>query len=243
MQTQEDKFKETSVQLAKMEIENEEYKNDVRNMGYMVEDYEQKLDSQLEMNELLATEQEEMKSHLEEQIERYRQQLDECQTELMVKEKELKKIKFNQLMIDTQANLVQNQSSIRNLNHTVRHSKTPNHANDFQEIIHPQLSARNNRAEVMQKLKEPVGSKKRDKENISEAPPKKDSAKRSVQSGELDNTSEKSAKQKIEDHPDKSENGPGPAPDLPESKLSRSQNQEHETHSTNNKDLSPPNET
>ena len=95
----------------------------------------------------------------------------------------------------------------------------------------------------MQKLKEPVGSKKRDKENISEAPPKKDSAKRSVQSGELDNTSEKSAKQKIEDHPDKSENGPGPAPDLPESKLSRSQNQEHETHSTNNKDLSPPNET
>ena len=78
-----------------MEIENEEYKNDVRNMGYMVEDYEQKLDSQLEMNELLATEQEEMKSHLEEQIERYRQQLDECQTELMVKEKELKKIKFN----------------------------------------------------------------------------------------------------------------------------------------------------
>ena len=33
------------MQLAKMEIENEEYKNDVRNMGYMVEDYEQKLDS------------------------------------------------------------------------------------------------------------------------------------------------------------------------------------------------------
>jgi hypothetical protein len=61
-----------------MEIENEEYRNDIRNMGYMVEDYEQKLDSQLEMNELLTTEQDEMKSHLEEQIERYRQQLDEC---------------------------------------------------------------------------------------------------------------------------------------------------------------------
>jgi hypothetical protein len=39
-----------------MEIENDEYRNDIRNMGYMVEDYEQKLDSQLEMNELLATE-------------------------------------------------------------------------------------------------------------------------------------------------------------------------------------------
>jgi|TARA_B110000285_G_scaffold62550_1_gene71981 hypothetical protein len=61
-----------------MEIENDEYRNDIRNMGYMVEDYEQKLDSQLEMNELLTTEQDEMKSHLEEQIERYRQQLDEC---------------------------------------------------------------------------------------------------------------------------------------------------------------------
>lgn len=42
-------------------------------MGYMVEDLEQKLDSQLEINELLTTEQEEMKMHLEEQNERLRQ--------------------------------------------------------------------------------------------------------------------------------------------------------------------------
>lgn len=36
-------------------------------------------------------------------MERMRQQLDEAQSELIVKEKELKKIKFEQLMIDTQA--------------------------------------------------------------------------------------------------------------------------------------------
>ena len=41
----------------------------------MVEDSEQKLDSQLEINELLNTEQDEMRQHLEEQIERLRQQL------------------------------------------------------------------------------------------------------------------------------------------------------------------------
>ena len=47
------------------------------------------------MNELLTTEQEEMKQHLEEQIERIRQQLEDNQAELMVKERELKKLKFN----------------------------------------------------------------------------------------------------------------------------------------------------
>jgi len=39
-----------------MEIENDELKSDARQMGYMVEDLEQKLDSQLELNELLKTE-------------------------------------------------------------------------------------------------------------------------------------------------------------------------------------------
>jgi hypothetical protein len=47
--------------MAKMEIENDELKNDIRQMSFMVEDLEQKLDSQLEMNELLTTEQDEMK--------------------------------------------------------------------------------------------------------------------------------------------------------------------------------------
>ena len=47
--------------MAKMEIENDELKNDIRQMSFIVEDLEQKLDSQLEMNEQLTTEQEEMK--------------------------------------------------------------------------------------------------------------------------------------------------------------------------------------
>lgn len=42
--------------MATMEMENDELKNDVRQMGFMVEDLEQKLDSQLEINELLTTE-------------------------------------------------------------------------------------------------------------------------------------------------------------------------------------------
>jgi len=47
--------------LAKIEIENDELKNDARQMGYMAEDLEMRLDSQLELNELLKTEHEEMK--------------------------------------------------------------------------------------------------------------------------------------------------------------------------------------
>ena len=86
-----------------MEIENDEMKSHVRQMGFLLEEQQEKLDSQLEINELLQTEQEEMKEHTDEQMERMRQQLDEVQSELAVKEKELKKIKFEQLMIDTQA--------------------------------------------------------------------------------------------------------------------------------------------
>lgn len=61
MEKQEETYKESQRQLAKIEIENDELKNDIRQMGFMVEDLEQKLDSQLEINELLTTEQEEMK--------------------------------------------------------------------------------------------------------------------------------------------------------------------------------------
>lgn len=39
----------------------------------------------------------------------------------MVKERELKKLRFNQLMIDTQA-MGGNADYAKNLNHTVRHS-------------------------------------------------------------------------------------------------------------------------
>ena len=51
--------------MAKLEIENDELKNDARQMGYLAEDLEMKLDSQLELNELLKTEHEEMKLDME----------------------------------------------------------------------------------------------------------------------------------------------------------------------------------
>lgn len=47
---------------------------------------------------------------MEEENERLRQQLEEQAVELLVKEKELKKIKFNQLLIDTQSTFMQDSS-------------------------------------------------------------------------------------------------------------------------------------
>ena len=41
----EEEYNQTVKTLAQMEMENEELKNDVRQMGFMVEDLEQKLDS------------------------------------------------------------------------------------------------------------------------------------------------------------------------------------------------------
>ena len=72
---QEEKYKENQQILAQTEIENDELKNQLRELGYTIEDLEQKLDSQLEINELLSTEQEEQRGYYEEQLERQRQQL------------------------------------------------------------------------------------------------------------------------------------------------------------------------
>lgn len=66
MTMQEDGFKQIQKQMAQVEIENDELKNNERQMGYMVEDIEQKLDSQLELNELLREEQIEQKTDYEE---------------------------------------------------------------------------------------------------------------------------------------------------------------------------------
>lgn len=113
MKKQEETYREHQRQLAKVEIENDELRYEIRQVEFIVKDLEQKLDSQLEINELLTTEQEEMKEHLEEQNERLRQQLEEQAVELMVKEKELKKIKFNQLLIDTQSTFMQQDNSLK----------------------------------------------------------------------------------------------------------------------------------
>ena len=79
---QEEKYKENQQILAQTEIENDELKNQLRELGYTIEDLEQKLDSQLEINELLSTEQEEQRGYYEEQLERQRQQLQENTLEL-----------------------------------------------------------------------------------------------------------------------------------------------------------------
>ena len=63
-----------------------------------------------------------MKEHADEQLERMRQNLDDLQSELTVKEKELKKVKFEQLMIDTKTTFAQ--LKVPELNHTVRHATT-----------------------------------------------------------------------------------------------------------------------
>ena len=57
-----------------------------------------------------------MKEHYEEENERLRQQLEEQNVELILKEKELKKIKFNQLLIDTQSNYNINDASMKSKN-------------------------------------------------------------------------------------------------------------------------------
>lgn len=66
-----------------------------------------------------------MKQHSEEQIERLRQQLEDAATELLVKEKELKKLKLESLMKDTQQTFA-NLNVNTNLNNTVRHHTTYN---------------------------------------------------------------------------------------------------------------------
>lgn len=73
-----------------------------------------------------------MKIHSDEQLERLRQQLEDANSELLVKDKELKKLKFNQLMIDTQQTFAQLNVN-NNLNNTVRHktSYQKNKANMF----------------------------------------------------------------------------------------------------------------
>mmetsp|Transcript_16552 Transcript_16552/g.28147 ORF Transcript_16552/g.28147 Transcript_16552/m.28147 type:complete len:310 (+) Transcript_16552:878-1807(+) len=148
-------------------------------MGFMVEDLEQKLDSQLEINELLNTEQEEMKQDMEEQVERLRQQLVECQTELEVKEKELKKIRLSQLIIDTQFISNGQEAAIRNLNHTVRHSNTVYRSKNFASFHEGDRL---------------LGKKVKMGEGEAAKPNEEEADKRSAKSGELDNTSEKSKK-------------------------------------------------
>jgi FtsZ-binding cell division protein ZapB len=62
---------------------------------------EQKLDTSLEEIALLQSELDELKTHSQEQIERLKQQLEETTTELQVKERDLKKLKFQLMLTET----------------------------------------------------------------------------------------------------------------------------------------------
>ena len=68
----------------------------------IITDLEQKLDTSLEEIVLLQTELDEIKSHSMEQIERLRQQLEETNGELMIKERDLKRLKIKQLLNENQ---------------------------------------------------------------------------------------------------------------------------------------------
>eukprot|EP00347_Sterkiella_histriomuscorum_P023069 403336069 len=93
--------------LRNLEIDNEQYERQLRISEQIIQDLEQKLDSSLEELALLQSELEEYKLHSQEQLERLKQQLEETNTELQVKERELKKIKIQQLMFE--ANTMQSQ--------------------------------------------------------------------------------------------------------------------------------------
>ena len=86
-----EKGRVNQTKVVQLEIENEELTNEARRRGYMIQDLELKFDTQLEEIELLQNE-------LEEQIERLKQQLSELTADLNVKDKELRKIRYKQLL-------------------------------------------------------------------------------------------------------------------------------------------------
>ena len=90
-----ERMKDQTRAVAKLEMENDELKFDVRQMGFMVEGLEEKLNSELEINELLKQDNMDKETDFESQIDRLRQQLESAQTEVQEKDKEIKKIKFN----------------------------------------------------------------------------------------------------------------------------------------------------
>ena len=103
-------------------------------------------------------------------------------------------------MIDTQAMGVNNDQYLKNLNHTVRHS---NGAQKFELKDQGPMSTKNQtRADILEKLKEAVvpksATKKKEQDESEVAVPENSQQRgsgRSLLSGELDNTSEKSASQ------------------------------------------------
>lgn len=77
-----------------MEIDNDNYEKQLREADFTIQDLEQKLESNLEQLALLQWELEEYKMHTQEQMERLSQQKREIESELFVKDNELKKLRM-----------------------------------------------------------------------------------------------------------------------------------------------------
>ena len=92
-----EKGKMNAKRVVSLEIENEELQNEARRRGFIISDLEMKFDTQLEEIELLRNDLEEQQLHSDEQIERLKQQLHELQTELQVRDRELRLLKLKTL--------------------------------------------------------------------------------------------------------------------------------------------------
>ena len=86
----------TTGRLRSAEVENETFQRQLREAEYTIQDLEQKLESNLEQLALIQWELEEYRMHTQEQIERLNQQRREAETELAVKENELKRVRYQQ---------------------------------------------------------------------------------------------------------------------------------------------------
>ena len=95
------------------EIDNETYQRQIRESEYTIQDLEQKLESNLEQLALIQWELEEYKMHTQEQLERLNQQKREAETELQVKENEVKKLKYQIIALE-QAGDSNRRSSLKN---------------------------------------------------------------------------------------------------------------------------------
>ena len=93
-----EKLKQVNSKVVGLELENEDFEKQLRVSESIIVDLEQKLDTSLEELALLQSELEEIKTHSQEQVERLKQQVEETNLELQIKEREMKKIKFMQLI-------------------------------------------------------------------------------------------------------------------------------------------------
>lgn len=93
-----EKGKNNASRVVQLEIENEELQTENRHLGFVVNDLEQKFDTQLEELELLQSELEEQREYSQEQIERLKQEVQELTVDLQAKEREIRSFKVKSIL-------------------------------------------------------------------------------------------------------------------------------------------------